>query len=387
MTHKDETSPGLPDSVVLPRSIELELRKLTAAVEQNAASIVITDVDGTIEYVNPAFERQTGYTAEEAVGKNPRILNSGRTPSEVFPELWDTILAGKVWRGEFINSTKAGEEYFEEALIAPIRDESGTIVSFVAVKENVTRRKRAEEALRRSEGELREANRALNKFFSIIAHDLRSPFNALLNLTEILKETPRNLDEESYRSVVDGLHESATTTFALLENLLLWAQSQSGRMPVRAQAVDLRTVAISEAAFAEVAARRKDIAVRVEIVNPVPAYVDPAMTATIVRNLVSNAVKFTPHGGAVTISGGHDVAAGVSFLEVADTGVGIDDAAIDDLFRIDVSRSTRGTDQESGSGLGLVLCKEFARTNGGNIRARSTVGVGSVFRVDLPARG
>jgi len=131
--------------------IEMELRKLSLAVEQSPASIVITDLDGKIEYVNPRFTQITGYSFEKAIGKNPRILKSGKTPPETYRQLWDTVTAGKEWRGEFVNHKKDGSLYYESAIISPITDVNGVTTHYLAVKENITLRKQAERALRESE--------------------------------------------------------------------------------------------------------------------------------------------------------------------------------------------------------------------------------------------
>jgi diguanylate cyclase (GGDEF)-like protein/PAS domain S-box-containing protein len=135
--------------------IEMELRKLSLAVEQSPASIVITDLDGKIEYVNPRFTQITGYSFEEAIGKNPRILKSGKTPPETYRQLWDTVTAGKEWRGEFVNHKKDGSLYYESAIISPITDVNGVATHYLAVKEDITERKRAEDALQKANDQLR----------------------------------------------------------------------------------------------------------------------------------------------------------------------------------------------------------------------------------------
>jgi polar amino acid transport system substrate-binding protein len=128
-----------------------ELRKLSQATANSPASVVITDKNGTIEYVNPTFSEVTGYSAEEAVGQNPRVLKSGDLPESFYKELWGTILSGKIWRGELINKRKNGEEFWESASISPIFDDEGEITHFVAVKQDIMERKAVEEALRNSE--------------------------------------------------------------------------------------------------------------------------------------------------------------------------------------------------------------------------------------------
>ncbi|TAL38518.1 MAG: PAS domain S-box protein [Spirochaetes bacterium] len=154
---------GFLVDITAQKERELTLRKLSRAIEQSPSTVVITDKHGTIEYVNPKFTKLTGYTLDEAVGKNPRILKSGTQDAPFYRDLWQTILAGNEWRGEFHNRKKNGELYWESASISPIREGNGEITHFVAVKEDVTARKAAEDALRVSEGKLRERSDAVEK--------------------------------------------------------------------------------------------------------------------------------------------------------------------------------------------------------------------------------
>lgn len=151
---------------------EEELRKLSRAVEQSPATVIITDSEGTIEYVNPKFVQLTGYTIEQAIGKNPRILKTGRQPPEFYRKLWETITRGQEWRGEFHNRKKNGDFYWESASISPIRNQEGVITHFVCVKEDITERKLAEESLRQSEQRYRDLyENAPNAYFSVSARD------------------------------------------------------------------------------------------------------------------------------------------------------------------------------------------------------------------------
>ncbi|MDY0020284.1 MAG: PAS domain S-box protein, partial [Anaerolineae bacterium] len=154
------------------KEAEAKLRQLSRAVEQSASTIVITDLEGTIEYVNPAFTRITGYTPEETIGKNPRVLKSGKHSREFYKKLWETILSGHEWQGEFLNRKKNGDLYWEHASISPVTDPSGKITNFVAVKEDITARKQAEETLRRYATELETRNQELDAFAHTVAHDL-----------------------------------------------------------------------------------------------------------------------------------------------------------------------------------------------------------------------
>ena len=161
---------GVISDITERMKAEEELRKLSRAVEQSPATVVITDAEGTMEYVNPKFMELTGYTAAEAIGQNPRILKSGRQPPKFYQELWKTITRGGEWHGELHNRKKNGDLYWESASISPIKNDEGMVTHFVGVKEDITERKRAEEALRESEQRYRDLyENAPNAYFSVSA--------------------------------------------------------------------------------------------------------------------------------------------------------------------------------------------------------------------------
>lgn len=369
---------GVSRDVTQRRQTEIELRKLTAAVTQSPVAIVITDIDANIEYVNPYFVQQTGYTAEEVLGENPRILNSGRTPYQTFINLWATVTVGKTWRGEFINRKKNGEEYWEQAVISPITNEHNEVISYIAVKENITQRKKSQDALKKSEKELREANVAKDKFFSIIAHDLKNPFNALKGFSDLLLRLHNEMTPEKREEFIRSIHNSANRTYELLENLLVWSRAQTNRISFAPENLVLAQQIENNLLLMADMAKKKNISLKQEVPGKIVVSADKNMVTTVLRNLISNAIKFTPKGGTVTVTACRQDE-NMAEIEVKDTGIGISPENIDKLFRIDTSISTAGTNNESGSGLGLILCKEFITKNGGQISVHSVPGKGSRF--------
>ncbi len=229
---------------------------------------------------------------------------------------------------------------------------------------------------------LNEVNAGKDKFFSIIAHDLRNPFNALLSLTALLKDELFRYSMDDIERFINRIHQASERTYVLLENLLEWSRSQTGRMQYVPQKAYLKILVDESIRPMEQHVRSKNIAVSVNIPGNLDVCADVKMLSTIIRNLVSNAVKFTPSGGSVTIQGSSTDDA--VLLRVRDTGVGIKSEHLDQLFRIDVHHSCLGTAEERGSGLGLILCKEFAEKHGGSIHVESEYGAGSVFTVTLP---
>ena len=365
------------------KQAEETLHKLSAAVEQSPVSIVITDVNGNIEYGNPKVFNLTGYSAEELVGKNPRILKTDRTSKKEYEQLWDTIKSGHIWLGEFLNKKKNGELYWENAMISPIMNESGQITHFMAIKEDITERKQAEMELGLLNDQLRKLNFEKDKFFSIIAHDLRGPFNGFLGLIQIMTEEMDSLSKEDLIRMSRGLEISATNLFRLLENLLYWARMQQGLIPFNPISLQLLAIIDESAPFLLEQAKMKVIDIAVDISADLSVFADSNMLQTIIRNLVSNALKFTHKGGKVTISAstGEDNHVVVA---IKDTGIGMSSEMAANLFRLDVQTGRPGTDDESSSGLGLLLCKEFVEKHGGKILVESEEGKGSTFSFSIP---
>jgi len=242
--------------------------------------------------------------------------------------------------------------------------------------------KDAKEKLNQALKELQQALAAKDKFFSIIGHDLANVFSASLGSVNRLAETGRQLDENKQDELMALVKNSLESGHNLLQNLLYWSRIQTGRMPIQLINVNLKTVVERNIALLESNAKAKNIAIW-SSVDTLLVFADENMLDTVIRNLLSNALKFTPAGGKVEISA-KPVEDNRIELSISDTGVGIKPENFDKLFRIDVSYSTRGTAEEMGTGLGLILCQEFMEKNGGTIGVESEPGKGSRFYLRLP---
>ncbi len=237
--------------------------------------------------------------------------------------------------------------------------------------------------LGRQNRELQESNAIKDKFFSIIAHDLRNPFCTLMIFTEMLQSNLKNHTLDKIEEYIQKIDQAAERGHALLENLLEWSRSQTGHIPFRPQHLTLKNIVAGSLETVIPHAHSKQIAVVYsDIPENMVIFADVEMLTTIIRNLTSNAVKYTERGGEVNIRA-KDAGAWIE-LTVADTGVGIKEKHLKNLFRIDAHRSTPGTVREKGTGLGLILCKEFVEKHGGEIRVESEVGKGSHFTFILP---
>jgi PAS domain S-box-containing protein len=244
------------------------------------------------------------------------------------------------------------------------------------------KRKLDEVALKASEASLKESNISKDKFFSIIAHDLRGPFNAIIGFSDLLHNDYETLDISEQRSMIKNIYDASLGTFKLLENLLEWSRIQTGRTRPNPDNIDLCTIANTSLSFLKPQAEKKNIKLFSGIHFGTIAFCDENMITTVVRNLISNAIKFTPIGGNVRIW----AAIKDQHVEVtvADNGVGIHQENLPKIFKLDESVKTRGTAGEQGTGLGLVLCREFIELNNGTISAESELGRGSQFRFTIP---
>lgn len=232
--------------------------------------------------------------------------------------------------------------------------------------------------------QLEEANAAKDKFFSIIAHDLRSPFTSLLGMSQYLAKGIDELDADVAKEFLEGIHTSSKNAFNLLENLLEWSRIQTGRLPMSPEELDLADIVEENLSLYEVNISAKELMIVNNLNTPEPAYVDENSANMVVRNVLSNAIKFTPRGGTIELSSRRTDSE--VFISIKDSGEGIDPDIMDKLFRIDVRNSSHGTEMEKGSGLGLILCKEFLEKNGGSIQADSEPGQGAVFTFRLPSQ-
>ena len=366
-----------------------QLRKLSTAVDQSPAATVITDLKGDIIYVNPRFTDVTGYSLTEAIGKNPRILKSGRTPPEVYQDLWQTIAAGQEWKGEFLNRKRNGGLFWEKASITAIRDEQGAVSAYLAVKEDITEQKFAQQALLRAKEEAESATRMKSAFLANMSHEIRTPMNAILGFTELLlRDDSLSVQQRHYLTTVS---RSGEHLLELLNDVLETSKIEAGQMRINSAPFDIRLMLDYLDSMFRQKIEDKSLVFSVDADRLEYGHfvADQQKLRQIVINLLGNALKFTQAGRidlrvwTEPCSGGEPTECYL-FFEVADTGIGIAAAEQESIFQ--VFSQTREGAQIGGTGLGLSISRSLARMMGGDIVVESEPGKGSCFRVHICAR-
>lgn len=252
------------------------------------------------------------------------------------------------------------------------------------VARDITGRKNDEEQLKEQKEKLKDLNATKDKFFSILAHDLKNPFSNLYSMSELISGNYNNLNEEEKVMMLKNINKSAEFIYNLLENLLTWSKSQRGRIEYNPTIFNLTNLIQVNINLHKVPAENKGVILQSGLKDDIQAYGDREMINTVLRNLINNAVKFTDNGGSVKVFV-HEQDEYIE-VQVKDEGVGISPENLQKLFRIDVKFKSKGTKGETGTGLGLILCKEFVEKNGGKIRTESEEGSGSAFFFTIPTK-
>ena len=385
------------------KAAEDELRKLSRAVEESPESIVITNTRAEIEYVNQAFIDKTGYSRAEAIGQNPRLLQSGRTTPATYADLWNTLTHGRSWQGEFFNRRKDGSEYLERVTITPIHDESGHITHYVAVKQDITAQRRMEEELLRYHEHLEGlvesrtaelqhaldaaniASRAKSEFLTTMSHEIRTPMNGVIGLLDVLSHSQLSTEQVE---MVGIMRESAETLLRLIDDILDFSRIESGNLELDVGPASIPDLIARVVGILQTVANRKSVRLSTRIDPDVPAVVrtDALRLQQILCNLVGNAVKFSSgldRPGRVEIRVETAGAGRIRFM-VTDNGIGIAPEAIEKIFDPFSQAESSTTRRFGGSGLGLSICTRLVRMMKGRMEVNSLPGRGSRFVVTLP---
>ena len=356
----------LKKEVVERKRVEEELRKLSRAVQQSPASIVITNTKGIIEYVNPKFTEITGFSYEEAIGQNPKMLKSGEQSDQFYKDFWETITSGKEWRGEFYNRKKNGEFFWEEALISPIVNEKGEITNFLGIKEDITEHKRLTQALQHKQRLVE-----MGEMSAQIAHEIRNPMNSISMAYECLEESLSS-DKES-REVFKILGKGIDNLISISTGLLDYGKSGQ----INKSSLDCLTLIDNVLSSLDKKAKTNGI----KIIKKIPKKcislnADEVKIRQILINVVDNAIESMVEEGTLTLSLTEDE--GKVMISVSDTGNGIDSDNLEKIFLPFYTTKKRGT------GLGMAIVKHFIELHDGDVSIESEVGSGTTVKINLP---
>ena len=355
-------------------------KKFRFLIEKQAEGIGILDTQNRFTFFNPATEKIFGTEKGKLINKSLLQFVNKETGNKIIQKL-KSFNDDDAVSFEIVIKKPDGKLCNVQVNATTLHQNdkpSGTFLVF----NDITNWKLAEEVLLKSEKELRESNAAKDKFFSIIAHDLKNPFHSILNFSDLLLKNYSSYDKEEILTFIKMIHESSRQAFNLLDNLLHWSRAQMGKMNLNTSVVDLHNIITRNIHLLEGSASEKNIRITHTVQPKTFILCDENMISTVIRNLLSNAIKFTRPTGKITINNREK--SRTHEISLIDTGVGIKQEDLDKLFRIDIHFSTTGTANEEGTGLGLILCREFVNLNNGNIRVISKPGKGSTFFVELP---
>jgi len=365
------------NSILSQQQIEItEAKELYLKIfEEFPALIWRSRLDKLCDYFNKTWLDFTGRTMEQEFGNG---WTEGVHPDD-FDFCLQTYVTAFDKREAFLMDyrmkNRLGEYRWIRDFGRPFYDLDNAFLGYIGSCYDITENKN-------NELKLIELNATKDKFFSIIAHDLITPFNSIVGYSELLMEQIKGKDYEKAGEIADIILQSSNRAMDLVMNLMTWAQAQSGEMNFNPQRFDIIPLIDEVTLLLNDIAMQKSILIAKTLPPGIQVYADYEMISTVLRNLISNAIKFTPPGGKITISSVEKQNQIV--ISVNDTGVGISDERIDKLFNISDGYSTPGTQNEKGTGLGLILCKEFVNKNNGEIRVESKAGIGTSLYFSLP---
>ena len=358
-----------------------EIVKLSKVIETAKQAVVITDISGTVLYANNGLVDMLGYNDVEEVKEKTIYDFTAKTgKSKVINSIFPSVKKNGRWFGELILSKKNGTLFFAE-ISASILKEKGENDMFVALFNDISVRKKHEKEIKDSRESLRKTVDTQDRMFSIIAHDLLTPFNSILGFSKILSNDFDKYSVEEQKKFALIIDTSAKNIYYLLTNLLHWTRSQMGRIVINKERLNLNLFVKEDIELFQQNFNLKNIEIVNDIKEGFIVNTDMSTLSIVIRNLISNAIKFTNKGGKITLTAYKED--GNSVVNVEDNGVGMDKKKVESLFKNTYNESSPGTNNEKGTGLGLVLCHELITLNGGQLKVKSEPGKGSTFTIVL----
>jgi PAS domain S-box-containing protein len=361
---------------------EKKIKKLSEAIQQSPTSVIITNREGLIEYINPRFEEVSGYTEEDVMGKIVRILKRGSSNEKAINEIWDTILSGEKWKGEYNSKRKSGEYYWESVIISPIFDNYNNITNFIVITEDISERKILINELIEAKEKAVESDKLKTAFLANMSHEIRTPMNGILGFTELLKSPElRSDDRELYLSVIE---QSGSRLLNLINDIIDISKIEAGQMVFTVEPSNVNEMVEMEFQFFLSEAEKMGLGL--SCFKGLPDEKAVVVTDTmrlnqVLTNLIKNSLKFTSKG---KIEFGYILKGDYLEFSVSDDGIGISDEMRNKIFERFHQGDLVLTRRYEGAGLGLSISKAIVEMLGGKIWVEAKEGEGSTFKFTIP---
>jgi PAS domain S-box-containing protein len=372
----------LSNDITERKKAEKLIKTLSKAIEQSPSSIIITNAEGKIDFVNTKFTSFMQYQLKDVKGRNSRIFNPGHCSPEDFEGMWRTIRDGNTWQGESKNRKKDGTEFWENVIVSPLLDDNGQISNFIVITEDITEKKKMLDDLISAKEKAEEGDRLKTAFLHNISHEIRTPMNAIIGFSGFLNDS--QLPSEKRQHFADIIVKSSNQLLSIITDIINIATIEAGQGKIQEQEINLNAVIrlIHEQFILK--AQKQHILLRYSTLLPdqeADILTDDIKLTEILANLVGNAIKFTEQG---FVSFGYDLKADYLEFYVEDTGMGIPPNMLDEIFKRFRQVEVTENRKFGGSGLGLSISKAYAEILGGKIWVTSEPGKGSIFYFTIP---
>lgn len=355
------------------------------ALDQSAI-VAMTDKKGKISYANEKFVSISGYKQAELLGQDHRILNSQLHPKEFFEILWKTIHSGNIWQGEVRNKKKDGSFYWVSSTIIPMKNEKGSVNEYVAIRHDITEKKKTEEQLVLAKAEAEAASKAKASFLANMSHEIRTPLNGILGMATLLYDENLTSDGKHH---LDTMKNSGDTLLTLINDILDFSKIEAGKLNLEQISFSLEDTVQELVSLLYFRAKEKNLVVHIELDPSLPKHISADVTRLrqVLTNLIGNAIKFTQEGSITVRTSGSAIndEAYLIRLDIIDTGFGMSEEAQGALFKSFSQVDASTTRKFGGTGLGLAICKGICEAMGGEIWVESEVGKGSTFSFTFKA--
>ncbi len=393
MTHKfcmreeneDLQIGGISIEITRRREAEYKLRILSKAIRNSPVCVIITDSAGNIEYVNPAFVKSTGYSFAEVMGENMKIINSQKHDKTFFRDMWIKIKSGKDWQGEILNKKKDGTLFWELVSISSIKNRESEITHFVAIKDDISKRKQIEDAMLRAKEQAEESDRLKSAFLANMSHEIRTPMNAIVGLSGLLADPELPLSEK--KSFSDIIKENSGVLLQLIDDIVDISKIEAGQIMMRPAKCHINSLLTEMYESFKLQIKDRESKVRFilgkeSFSREICTFTDGNRLRQVISNLISNAFKFTEEG---SVEFGFRIRSdGFILFYVKDTGIGIPEDKHELVFDRFGQADNERTGNHRGAGLGLSISKSLVELMGGSIWLESEKGSGSCFSFTIP---